>query len=276
MYIRPRTLDEAVQALETPDVQILAGGTDFYPAHVGRAVTAPVVDITAIDEIGGIAETAAEIRLGGGTTWSQLIATPLPRCFDALKAAAREVGSIQIQNRATIAGNLCNASPAADGVPPLLTLDAEVELACRTGARRLPLAAFITGNRKTERRPNEILSAIIVPKTIDGASSFLKLGARRYLVISIAMVAAIIERDGMGAVSQARIAVGSCSAVARRLPALERGLRGAPCKPGLGALVEPKHLAELSPIDDVRATADYRRDAARILVARAIERCVSG
>jgi CO/xanthine dehydrogenase FAD-binding subunit len=276
MYVRPRTLDEAVRALESPDVQVLAGGTDFYPAHVGRVVSTPVVDITSIDEIGGITETAGEIRIGGGTTWTEIIAAPLPRCFDALKAAAREVGSIQIQNRATIAGNLCNASPAADGVPPLLTLDAEVELASRAGTRRLPLAAFITGNRKTERRPNEILSAIIVPKTVDGPSAFLKLGARRYLVISIAMVAAVIERGRDGAVAQARIAVGSCSAVAQRLPELERQLRGKPCRVGLGAVVEAGHLALLSPIDDVRATAAYRRDAARTLVARAIDQCVGG
>ena len=274
MYVRPRTLDEAVQALAAPGVQILAGGTDFYPAHVGRVVSAPVLDITAIDELDGIAETAGEFRIGGRTTWTQLIATPLPRCFDALKAAAREVGSIQIQNRATIAGNLCNASPAADGVPPLLALDAEVELLSTTGARRLPLARFITGNRKTERRSDEILTAIIVPRTIDGPSAFLKLGARRYLVISIAMVAAVIEKDGEGAVSQARIAVGSCSVVAQRLPALEQRLRRAPCKPGLGDLVEPGHLAALSPIDDVRATAEYRRDAARTMVARTIEQCV--
>ena len=97
-----------------------------------------------------------------------------------------------------------------------------------------------------------------------------------YLVISIAMVAAVIESDRMGAVSQARIAVGSCSAVARRLPELEQRLAGAPCKPGLGGLVEAGHLAALSPIDDVRATAAYRRDAARTLVARAIEQCVGG
>jgi CO/xanthine dehydrogenase FAD-binding subunit len=276
MYVRPRTLDEAVQVLETPGMQILAGGTDFYPAQVGRTVTAPVLDITGIGEIAGISASADHVRIGAGATWSQLIATPLPACFDALKAAAREVGSIQIQNRATIAGNLCNASPAADGVPPLLTLDAEVELLSRAGMRRLPLAEFITGNRMTERKANEILSAIIVPLTIDGPSAFVKLGARRYLVISIAMVAAVIERDGKGAVSQARIAVGSCSAVARRLRELEQRLYGAPCKLGLGDLVEADHLAALSPIDDVRATAAYRRDAARTLVARAIEQCVGG
>lgn len=257
-------------------MQILAGGTDFYPAHVGRTVTAPVLDITGIGEIAGISASADHVRIGAGATWSQLIATPLPACFDALKAAAREVGSIQIQNRATIAGNLCNASPAADGVPPLLTLDAEVELLSRAGMRRLPLAEFITGNRMTERKANEILSAIIVPLTIDGPSAFVKLGARRYLVISIAMVAAVIERDGKGAVAQARIAVGSCSAVARRLRELEQRLYGAPCELGLGDLVEADHLAALSPIDDLRATAAYRRDAARTLVARAIEQCVGG
>ena len=276
MYVRPRTLDEAVQVLETPGMQILAGGTDFYPAHVGRTVTAPVLDITGIREIAGITTSADHVRIGAGATWSQLIATPLPACFDALKAAAREVGSIQIQNRATIAGNLCNASPAADGVPPLLTLDAEVELLSRAGMRRLPLEEFITGNRMTERKANEILSAIIVPLTIDGPSAFVKLGARRYLVISIAMVAAVIERDGKGAVAQAQIAVGSCSAVARRLRELEQRLYGAPCKLGLGDLVEADHLAALSPIDDLRATAAYRRDAARTLVARAIEQCVGG
>src|SRR5262245_47181558 len=263
MYFRPRTLDEAVQALDTPGMQILAGGTDFYPAHVGRTVTAPVLDITGIGEIGGIVTAADHIRIGAGTTWSQLVATPLPACFDGLKAAAREVGSIQIQNRATIAGNLCNASPAADGVPPLLTLDAEVELLSRAGLRRMPLAGFITGNRRTERRPEEIVTAVIVPRTIDGPSAFVKLGARRYLVISIAMVAAVIERDGKGAVSQARIAVGSCSAVARRLPELEQSLRGTPCKAGLGDLVEAKHLRALLPVGDVRVPRDDGPDAAR-------------
>jgi len=275
LFLRPRTLREAVEALEAPGVQILAGGTDFFPGLGERPITGPVVDITAVPELSGIGITDSEIRIAGRTTWSEVIAAPLPRCFDALKQAAREVGSIQIQNRGTVAGNLCNASPAADGVPPFLALDAEVELVSRAGTRRLPLAAFITGNRRTERRPTEILSAVILPRTIEGPSAFLKLGARRYLVISIAMVAAIVEADG-DRVGQARIAVGSCSAVAQRLPELERALVGASFAPGIGVRVEPQHLAVLAPIDDVRATAAYRRDAALTLVARALERCVSG
>jgi CO/xanthine dehydrogenase FAD-binding subunit len=267
MFLRPRTLSEAIAALETPGVQILAGGTDFYPALGERSVSAPILDITAVPELSGIRIGADEIRIAARTSWSDVIAAPLPRCFDALKAAAREVGSV--------GGNLCNASPAADGVPPLLALDAEVELVSNTGARRVPLASFITGNRKTARRTNEILTAIIVPLSIDGPSAFLKLGARRYLVISIAMVAAILESDRRGAVGQARIAVGACSAVAQRLFDLERALIGAPIKAGIGERVGLHHLAPLSPIDDVRATAAYRHDAARTLVARVLEQCAA-
>jgi CO/xanthine dehydrogenase FAD-binding subunit len=272
MYLRPRTLREAVEALESPEVKILAGGTDFYPALGERRVSGTVLDITAITELHGITTGPDLIRIGAGTTWTQLIQTPLPRCFDALKAAAREVGSIQIQNRATVAGNLCNASPAADGVPPLLILDTEVELLSNRSERRVPLASFITGNRKTVRRPDEIVSAILVPRTIEGPSTFLKLGARRYLVISIAMVAAVVAPDRRGRVAEARIAVGSCSAVARRLEELERALVGVSLAE-IDTAVKPRHLDPLSPIDDVRGTAEYRRDAARTLVVRALQAC---
>ena len=205
------------------------------------------------------------------------MAAPLPRCFDALKGAAREIGSIQIQNRATVAGNLCNASPAADSVPPLLALDAEVELTSVTGSRRLPLADFIVGNRKTLRRVDEILTTVIVPRRLDdAASAFLKLGARRYLVISIAMVAATVKTDAAGLVAEARVAVGACSATAQRLTALEKDLVGKPARVGLGAIVSREHLSALSPIDDVRATASYRRDAAETLIGRALDLCLGG
>ena len=235
----------------------------------------PVLDVSGIAEIKGITLEPDSVRIGGLTTWSEVIATPLPHSFDALKSAAREIGAIQIQNRGTVAGNLCNASPAADGVPPLLALDAEVELASATGWRRVPLPDFIVGNRKTVRRADEILTAVIVPRTLDDArSAFLKLGARRYLVISIAMVAAVVKADRAGLVAEARIAVGSCSVKAQRLGALERALMGAPARPGLGSIAAVHHLSSLSPIDDVRATADYRNDAALTLVGRALEACV--
>jgi CO/xanthine dehydrogenase FAD-binding subunit len=255
--------------------KILAGGTDFFPARVDRPILEPIVDISAIAELKGISLSPDYVRIGGLTTWSELIRTPLPRCFDGLKAAAREIGSVQIQNRATLAGNLCNASPAADGVPPLLALDAKVELTSPLGERRLQLSEFIVGNRKTRLQSNEILSGILIPRNADNAmSTFLKLGARRYLVISIAMVAALIEKDSAGLVSKARVAVGSCSAVARRLPLLEENLIGQHAGPGLGLSLTPELLGALQPISDIRATADYRKDAAFSLVRRAIVACV--
>ena len=259
--------------------QILAGGTDFFPSFGDRPVAGTVVDISGLGELKGVVKDPKYIRIGGLTTWTEVVKTPLPRCCDGLKAAAREIGGIQIQNRATVAGNLCNASPAADSVPPLLTLDADVELVSQAGVRRVALADFIVGNRKTLRRPGEILSQIFVPRAVENAAStFLKLGARRYLVISIAMVAAVIRMDSDGRVTAARVAIGSCSVVARRLPDLEHALIGASvasgaASPTLGSLATADHLKDLSPVSDVRATAAYRRDAALRLVRRALDGC---
>jgi CO/xanthine dehydrogenase FAD-binding subunit len=197
----------------------------------------------------------------------------LPPAFDGLKAAAREVGSVQIQNRGTIAGNLCNASPAADGVPPLLALDARVEIASEAERRELPLSAFITGYRRTALGPGQIVTAVIVPKPSQHArSAFVKLGARRYLVISILMAAAVLERDEQGAIRHAAIAVGAASPVAQRLSPLEAALRGLPAGERPSVHVRAEHLAVLSPIDDVRATADYRREAALAVVGEALDR----
>ena len=274
MYLRPDTLDEAVHALASSGGQILAGGTDFFPSLGDRQVSGTVVDISGLGELRGVVREPNYVRIGGLTTWTEIIKSPLPRCFDGLKAAAREIGGVQIQNRATVAGNLCNASPAADSVPPLLALDAEVELASQAGTRRIRLADFIVGNRKTLRQPGEILSQIFVPRTVENAAStFLKLGARRYLVISIAMAAVVVQSDSGGRVADARVAVGSCSAVARRLTELEHALMGAPAASGLGSLATADHLKDLSPIGDVRATAAYRRDAALRLVQRALDGC---
>ncbi len=266
-YLRPRDLDEALQALTRP-FTVLAGGTDFYPARVGRPVTEDILDIAGVAALRGISESDGGWRLGATTTWSELVEAGLPPVFDGLKQAAREVGGRQIQNAGTIAGNICNASPAADGVPALLALDAEVELASRDGVRRLPLASFITGVRKTALLPGELVTALHVPRPRHEArSAFLKLGARRYLVISIAMASVVVEVSNR-TVAAARIAVGACSPVAQRLPDLERALVGASADMHLGEQVQPGHLAPLSPIDDVRGSAGYRTDVALVLLRR--------
>ena len=271
-YLRPGTLDDALAALAAQRLTVLAGGTDFYPARVGRSLDDDVLDITALGELQGIRDEGAAWRIGALTTWSDLLRAELPSCFDGLKAAAREVGGVQVQNAGTLVGNLCNASPAADGIPNLLALDAEVELASAAGERRLPLANFIVGNRETQCRPQELVTGVWLPKPRPGAAgAFVKLGARRYLVISIVMLAVVIEPEA-GRVAGARVAVGACSPVAQRLPALEAALRDRALDAALGDALSPDHLrAVLAPIDDVRASAGYRWDAAET----ALRRCLS-
>lgn len=272
-YLRPSVLDDALRARAAGPCVVLAGGTDFYPARVGRTLDEDVLDITALADLRGVREASEQWRIGALATWSELVAAPLPAWFAAVKLAAREVGGVQIQNAGTVAGNLCNASPAADGVPPLLALGAEVELASVRGVRTLPLREFVLGNRRTACAPDELVTAVLVPKwRAHARSTFLKLGARRYLVISIAMVAVAAETDAHGAIARCGVAVGACSAAAQRLPALEAALVGRTLAPGIGAAVAPGHLAPLAPITDIRATAAYRGDAAVTLVARALEK----
>ena len=270
-FERPLSVAEAARLLATGDWALLAGGTDLYPAHVGRNVTRPLLDLSRVAGLRGIRRSDAGWTIGATTTWSDVIRADLPPLFDALKAAAREVGGVQIQNAGTVAGNVCNASPAADGMPALLALGAEVELQSAAGSRRLPLEDFVLGSRRTARRETELVSALHVPARAAGARSvFLKLGGRRYLVISITMVAVLIEPGNDGSVAHAGVAVGSCSAVAKRLPALEGRLMGRE-PAGLAACVEPGDLAPLTPIDDLRASGDYRRDATLTLLRRALE-----
>lgn len=273
MYARPQTVEEAFALLSGASARIVCGGTDVFPAHAGRTISHPVVDLSAIGALRGIIEDTAAFRIGGATTWTSIIEANLPKAFDGLKAAAREVGSVQIQNRGTIAGNLCNASPAADGVPPLLALDASVELCSSRGMRVMPVSSFVIGYRKTALAPGEILSAIIVPKPDASAgSAFVKLGARRYLVISVVMAAAVITRDDRGAITKAAVAVGAASPVAQRLPGLERDLIGMEASRLPSSMIALKHLNSLSPITDVRATANYRLEAARIILGEALDR----
>ena len=270
-YLRPTGMDEALQALDSAPRVIVAGGTDYYPARVGQPLDDDVLDLTALPGLRGVDDRGDHYRIGALTTWTDVIRADLPPWFDGLKRAAREVGGVQIQNAGTVAGNICNASPAADGVPVLLALDATVELASTAGGRTVPLAAFITGNRATVRAQNEMVVGLSVAKPAGPAAAvFLKLGARRYLVISIVMVAGVIEAAPDGTVASARLAVGSCAAVARRLGGLEAALAGRTLSPALADVVTPAHLSVLAPIDDIRGSAAYRSDAALTLVRRAV------
>jgi N-methylhydantoinase B len=269
-YHRPATLQEALAIRAAQDVCVLAGGTDVYPAKATRSAWGDpahkaVLDISALTHLRGIEEQADRYRVGALTTWTDVARAELPPLCDGLRAAAREVGGVQIQNRGTLAGNICTASPAGDGIPCLLALDASVELASPRGVRALPIAGFNLGYRRTALAPDELVTALLIPKS-RAVSAFRKLGARKYLVISIVMASAAVELDEAGRIVRARIAVGSCSAAAQRLPELEAALQGQPMDRA-ESLVAPEHLAGLAPIDDIRSHAEHRLAAARILVS---------
>ncbi len=270
-YHRPTELSEALNLVSGTGAQIIAGGTDVYPAMQQGMVPETFVDITAISELRGISLGPDGYRFGAATTWSDILRADLPAAFDGLKASAREVGSVQIQNVGTVAGNLCNASPAADGVPPLLTLDAEVEIArVDGGTRRLPLGTFLRGVRQTDLRSGDVVTTILVPNPAEGARSvFDKLGSRKYLVISITMVSVLAELDADGRIVDAKVAVGACSPVAQRMPALETDIRGQFPE---DVVVSAKHLGPLTPIDDMRGSAEYRMAAVAEQCKRAIHR----
>jgi N-methylhydantoinase B len=280
-YFRPRSLSEALALRAERPLVVLAGGTDVFPAKTARAGWGDmrhgdVLDISALAELRGIAETATHFRFGALTTWTELRRADLPAAFAGWQAAAREIGGMQVQNRGTPVGNICTASPAGDGIPCLLTLDAEVELASAAERRVMPIAEFIDGYRHTVLRSDELVTALLMPKPRAGArGGFVKLGARRYLVISIVMAAGVMATDDSGMVTDAAVAVGACSPVARRLPTLEAALIGRDAA-AAASIAGPEHLAELMPLDDVRGSAAYRRAAALEAVRDLLDRFGGG
>lgn len=272
-YHRPTDLASTLHLAAQAGRVVIAGGTDVFPAAKQGQAFGTVLDVTAVAELSQIVSSPTEIRIGAAVSWTDVIKADLPSAFDGLKQAARQVGSVQIQNTGTLVGNLCNASPAADGVPPLLTLDASVEVASAArGTRQIRLEDFIQGVRQTALQADEIVTAVVIPVPPKGAGAcFEKLGSRSYLVISIAMVSALIETDTSGIIVNAKIAVGACSAVAQRMPELEAYCIG---KHVDVVTVTPEHLTGLTPIDDVRGSAAYRMEAVAELCLRAIRGAV--
>lgn len=271
MYFAPSSLKDALEVARDFGGQIVAGGTDIFPAAKQGQRPGLLLDVTGIPDLKTISHDQDGTRIGAAVTWTQVVNAELPTSFAALKQAALEVGSIQIQNAGTIAGNLCNASPAADGVPPLLAMNASVEMASRDrGTRTLPLSDFLLDVRQTALAPDELVTAILIPKDADDmGAAFEKLGSRKYMVISITMTAAMVSCDTDGKISEARVAIGACSAVAQRLPELESSLVG---QMPQDIRIDPALLSQLSPIDDVRGTKEFRLDVVAEQCARAVRR----
>ena len=270
-YYSPTYLDEALALMSSRSFDLVAGGTDFFPARGRSPVTRDILDITRVEGLRGIEQSKEGVlRIGATTTWTDIAKANLPHAFGALQQAAREVGSIQIQNAGTVAGNLCNASPAADGIPPLLTLEAEIELADSIGLRRQALSNFITGVRKTTKKSSEMVTAVYIKMPpCHTTSAFEKLGARKYMIISIAMTAVIIGLDDSGYVDFARISVGACSPVAQRLKSLEADIIGQKIP---DICINNSHLEPLVPITDIRASDEFRSEVVAEQIYRALDK----
>lgn len=275
-YFQPNDLNSALDVLKNnSDLTIAAGCTDLFPITNNMSLDKNILDITNIKSIKGFQFNGKETKIGSATTWTDIINENLPNCYDMLKACAKEVGSIQIQNLGTIGGNICNASPAADSIPCLLALDAKLELSSANNQRIIPIDEFILGSRKTKLEQGEILTSIIIPKEKEnGSSSFRKIGARKYLVISISMVACRILISN-NIIEDISISVGSCSEVAKRIFSIERQLIKKDINEDIFNQVDFSQLNEISPITDIRSTHVYRLKASKLLIKDVVKDAIN-
>lgn len=260
-----RSLDDALAALDGagPEARVLAGGTDLMvEMESGRTRPAHVVDVWRVPELRAIRESAGGLEIGALATCTDLMrSVAVQRLADLLALAAREVGAEQIRNRATLGGNLGTASPAADLNPALFALGALVRLRSLRGTREVPVERFVKGYRTTDRAPDELITAILLPRRpADEVRAFRKVGTRRAQSIAKVVVASAIAFDGPR-VASARIAAGSVADRTLLFEALGRELAGRPLPEDsqLAAACTRAADAQAAPRDDVRSTARYRR-----------------
>ncbi len=279
-YHRPTTYQEALALLQElrGAARLVAGGTDvLVELRRGIRPTRTLIDLTALSELRTIREENGEIVLGALATHNDVIASPLcvARAFP-LAQACLEVGAPAIRTRGTVAGNLVTASPANDTITPLIALDATLVLESARGERRVPLRQFYTGVRRTVLEPDEVVREIRIPALReDQRGVFLKLGLRRAQAIAVVNVAVVLTFAGRR-VSEASLALGSVAPTIIRVPAAEEVLRDAPLTPDrIAAAAEAASHAAV-PIDDVRASAWYRREAVAALVRQALELLADG
>lgn len=271
-YYRPKTLTEAVKLLtEIEGSKVIAGGTDLLvDMKTSRVEVGALVDINSLDELKGIEDAGNVIRIGAATKIQELLESRvISDNLPLLKAAAEAMGSWQIRNMATIGGNLCNASPAADTAPPLLAYDADLLIFSQQDTRVVPATKFFTGYRRTALKSGEILKEILIEKSGWTGWSYIKLGRRSGFTLSVVAVAVLAKVSGE-VIEDARIALNSVAPVPIRAYKAEEVLKG---KKVSSTLVEDAARTvadEVSPIDDVRSTSWYRREMSYRLAFDAI------
>jgi len=273
---RPRSLAEALQAMAIPGVRPIAGGTDLIPQwREGRRELAGMVDLKQVPELQTVSfQPATGARIGAAAPLSELYALPwLALHYGALDDAARLIGGWQIQNRATLGGNLCNGSPSADSAPPLIALEAVAELVSQNGSRNMPLEDFFAGPGKTVVNPHELLLAASLPAPRPhGASAFLRFIPRAEMDIAVASVAAHVQLDGAREkILVATIALGAVAPTPVRAIEAEAVLIGQVPSEKLLAAAGAQALLAAKPIDDVRGSAAYREHLVEVLTVRVLK-----
>ena len=271
-YHRPRTLDDMWRLKETdPDACFIAGGTDLM---VGNDRPRALISLRAIPGLDGI-EMGPPTRIGALTLVADLLAHPgLAARFPTLTQACHLFASMQIRNAATVGGNLCNASPAADLAPPLLVHDATVRLSSPGGAREMALEEFFLGPGRTALLPGEILTDVLLDAPPAGATSTFLRKTRVRMDIALVSVAVLLELDGARC-KTARVAAGAVAPTPLRLKIVEALLEGESVTPQLAAEAGALAAQSVEPVDDIRTTASYRRHMVGVYVKRAIEELVA-
>jgi carbon-monoxide dehydrogenase medium subunit len=273
-YVKARSLAEALELLDKLEgAKPLAGGTDLLvDVKIGRLKLRYVVDIGGLKELKYLRDTGESLEIGALTTIQEILDSPLvERKARLLWLAAREFAYWQVRNMATIGGNLCNASPAADMAPPLLVYEALLKIASSRGERLVPITEFFLGPRQTVLQKGELLVEVVVPyKKLEGAGFYYaKIGRRLGHDISVVAVAAAVKLEE-GVVADARVALNSVAPRPIRAYSVEKALIGR--EPSVEVIEEVAELVErdISPISDVRAPAEYRLYMSKLLVREAL------
>lgn len=275
-YVRPGTLEETLAFLQErgENSKVIAGGTDvMVELRSGVMESGCLVDISGLSELKGIKEKEDVLFIGSSVTMSEILFSDVvARLAPALQKAAHAFGSRQIRNMATIGGNICRASPAGDTLPVLYAQDAEVELISSSSFRRVPLHNFIRGPGETALETGEVLRGLWIKKTPGlGVHRFEKVGNRKVLAVSIVSLAALLSLSDTGIIENACLAWGSVAPTVVRSAAVEQSLRGKPLTAETLEQAFPLVQQAISPIDDIRASAAYRRRVAVGLLFRLME-----
>jgi len=271
-YVRPGSITEAVDALKTEGALPICGGTDLLvKRRMGLVNPAVLVDLSFIPALRALREEDGMIEIGAAVPITEIIDSPLVSGkLPLLPRVLAKLGSLQIRNRASLGGNLVNASPAADSAIPLLLYEARLEIVGPTGSRELPVEGFFRGPGRTALKEGELIRAVRVPiPTSDCAAFFHKVGKRKALTIAIASLGSLARVEGEK-IAEIRIAAGSVAPTPIRLRVTEELLTGARLTPETIEKARASARDEVSPIDDLRGSAAYRRAVIGDLAARAI------